>query len=99
MFERKYQERELSIDNILLSGQKSVRLLGLCIYNALSFSCHITELSKKAGQKINVIDRLSTHLESKLTSFFAFILSHFQYCSSIWMNCGDMDTCKKLKNT
>jgi len=99
VFEQKYQERKLSVDNILLSSQKSVKLLGLHIDNALKFNCHITELCKKAGRKINVLARLSTHLDvgCKLTLFYSFILSHFQYCSSIWMNCGDMDT-RKIEN-
>ena len=81
VFEQKYQERKLSVDSILLSGQKSVKLLVLHIDNALKFNCHITELCKKAGKKINVLARLSTHLDigCKLTLFYSFILSHFQY--------------------
>ena len=53
-------------------------------------------MCKKAGRKINVLARLSAHLyiNSKLTLFYAFVLSHFQYCSSILTFCSDSDSRK-----
>ena len=67
-----------------------VKMLGMYIDSKLSFKEHITEICKRAGRKLNVLRRLSAHLdtESKLVLFYSFVLAHFEYCSTIWHCCN-----------
>ena len=85
VFEKEFHPRAITVGNSMLTNQKCVKLLGINIDHELNFNGHILELCKKAGRKINVMARLSTHLDiqSKLTLFYSFILSHFQYFSSV----------------
>ena len=91
VFEKEFHPRAITAGNSMLTNHKCVKLLGINIDYELNVNGHILELCKKAGRKINVLARLSTHLDiqSKLTLFYSFILSHFKYCSSVWFHCGD----------
>ena len=61
----------MTVNGESLENKKSVELLGLHIYHKLNFNYHITEMCKKVGRKINLLVRLSAHLDinSKLTLF------------------------------
>ena len=50
----------------------------------------MTLLCEKARKKVNVLARLSTSLDSKskLLLFHSFIMSNFNYCTSIWGFCS-----------
>ena len=101
VFEKEFHPRAITVGNSMLSNQKCVKLLGINIDYELKFNGHILELCKKAGRKINVLTRLSTHLDiqSKLTLLYSFILSHFQYCSSVWFHCSDANVRKMEKSS
>ena len=46
-------EITLNIDQKLITGSKSVKLLGITINNILSFDNHISKLCKKASLKLH----------------------------------------------
>ena len=56
------------------------------IDNELKFDPHIRSMSKKAAQKLRVLNRISSLLdpEKKKLVFNAVIKSHFSYCQLIW---------------
>jgi len=79
--------------------EKQVKLLGVHIDFKLSFTEHVSAVCKKAGKHLNVLGRLSKTLndEDKLTLFYSFILSHFNYCSAIWHFSSVSDVLKMEK--
>ena len=80
-------EISLNIDQQLITGSKSVKLLGITIDNKLSFDEHISKLCKKASLKLHALSRVSSYFSSdKLKVILkAFIESQFGYCPLIWM--------------
>ena len=96
IFDKKHQDHTVVIDNITIKNKQSVKLLGLDIDRKLTFHDHITKLCRKAGNKVNVLARLSSNLDinSKMVLFYSFILSHFEYCAPIMHFCGTGDTRK-----
>ena len=75
----------------------TVDLFGLTLGNSLNFGKHITKISKKVGEQLDVLCRLKNILSfrTKLCLDNSFIMSHFHYCSSIWHHCLKSDS-KKL---
>jgi hypothetical protein len=51
--------------------------------NFNDFNVHVSEICRKAGYKLNVLSRLSRHLDvkAKLLLLHSFILSFFNYCA------------------
>ena len=77
----------INIDGKTIYGNTSVKLLGVTIDNNLNFSEHVSNICKKAGQKLHALRRVS-HLmnKTKLRILMkAFIESQFSYCPLIWM--------------
>ena len=73
-----------------MENSKEQNILGVIIDNKLNFKSHVSELCKKASQKIAVLSRLSTYLynsEKKLI-FNSIIKSQFSYCPLVWMFCS-----------
>ena len=64
-----------------------MELLGLKIDKNLNFSEHVSDLLKKANQKLHALARISKYLShDKLKIIMTtFIKSQFNYCSLIWM--------------
>ena len=56
-------------------------------FTRLKFNDHIDEICKKAGQKLNALERVThyTDLPKRLMLLNAFFLSQFSYCSLVWM--------------
>ena len=69
---------------------KNKKILGVIIDNKLNFKSHISELCKKASQKIAALSRLSSYLHNseKKIIFNSIIKSQFSYCSLVWMFCS-----------
>ncbi len=99
LFCRNEAAGSLNVGGTAINSEPVVKLMGVYIHRALSFSDHITLLCKKAGKYINVLSRLSNELttEAKLLLFRSFILSHFNYCCLIWHFCGLGDLIKMEK--
>ena len=49
-----------SFNNILMENSEERKILGVLIDNKLNFKSHISELCKKASQKIAALSRLSS---------------------------------------
>ena len=75
---------------LIFQPEKVVKLLGINFDENLIFSIHTEEICKKAGRQLSALRRLSFCLDikAKLALSRAFILSHFQYCSSVWYHCS-----------
>lgn len=93
LFSKKGKTRDEFImmeDDRVIEDQPVVKLLGVHCDNVLTFDRQIDEMCRKAGNKLNVLGRLSKSLdaESKLILFHSFILSHFEYCATVWHFCS-----------
>ena len=84
---------ELVINDIVIKGEESVKLLGVYIDKKLNFHEHISYICRKAGAQLNALSRISQSLDqqSKLSLVRCFITSHFQYCPTIWHFCTKKD--------
>ena len=77
----------IKVGEQLIYNSDSEKILGVTFDNKLSFKNHISTICKKANQKLHALARVSNYM-----SFFqrriimdAFISSHFNYCSLVWM--------------
>ena len=65
-----------------MENSKKQKIIGVTIDNKLHFESHISELCKKASQKVAALSRLSSYLHSseKKIVFNSIIKSQFSYC-------------------
>ena len=77
----------INVQNEVIECENSVKLLGVTIDNKLNFNGHISNLCKKANQKLHALARVSRFIcKDKLRILMkAFIESQFEYCPLIWM--------------
>ena len=76
--------------NILMENSKEQKILGVITDNKLNFKSYVSELCKKASQKIAPLSRLSSyqHNSEKKLIFNSIIKSQFSYCPLAWMFCS-----------
>ena len=73
------------------SQQKLINdILGIKMGRKLSFNQHIERISRKAGQKLSALLRISPYLktEKKKVIYNSKIKSQFNYCPLVWMFCS-----------
>ncbi len=70
-----------------------VKLLGVYIDSWITFSKQISFICQKAGHQTGAI----IEMEVKLSIYWAFILSNFNYCPVVWMLCGQGNV-KKMEH-
>ena len=77
----------VSINDQIIKGETSVKLLGLTIDNNLDLNEHVFCLCKKASNKLHALTRIAPYLsKDKLRILMkAFIESQFSYCPLAWM--------------
>ena len=77
----------INIADEIITGSKSVKLLGITIDNKLNFNDHITKICMKANQKLHALKRISKYLDSEKLRIImkTFIESQFNYCPLTWM--------------
>ena len=72
--------------------------MGVTIDFKLNFNEHISNICKKASRQlyVNVLKRISKLLTKlgKLTIYYSFIMSNFNYCHLVWYFCGEVNTKK-----
>ena len=77
----------LTINEELIKGSKSVKLLGVTLDNKLEFNEHVAQLCSKVSKKVHALARISPFMDTanirKLMK--AFIESQFSYCPLVWM--------------
>ncbi|SMN17588.1 hypothetical protein CRYPA_887 [uncultured Candidatus Thioglobus sp.] len=78
--------------------EEHVKLLGVTIDYELNFDKHISEICKKASQQLNILKRIGKYLNrlGRLTIYYSFILSNFNYCPVTWHFCSEKNT-KKIE--
>ena len=89
----------LKISDSEIKCEEVVKLLGVDIDYQLNFDQHISSLCRKAGQQLYVLKRLSPFLSklNRLTIFYTFILSNFNYCPQAWHFCNEKNSRKLEK--
>lgn len=93
---RSVYQSVIECDGVLILHSKAspLDLLGVTIDYGLNFNLHISNVCKKASQRIGVIMRLRNLIstEAKLYLFKAAILPHLTYCHLVWHFCRASDT-------
>ena len=81
----------LQVAGINIEPETSVPLLGVEIYYKLNFENHIGNLCKRAAGQLNGICRMSKSIgfKEKHVLIQSFIISNFNYCQMVWMNCSN----------
>ena len=87
------------MDGNEIKCEEEVKLLGVTINYQLKFDKHISEICKKASRQLNVLKRLGKHLTKlgRLTIYYSFVMSNFNYCPVVWHFCGEVNTQKMEK--
>ena len=82
-FSRNNAQVDFQIETNTIKNNEVVKLLGLNIDKKLSFSQHISIITKKAARQINALQRISKNIdyEGRLRIYEAFVASNFVYCS------------------
>ena len=85
--ERTNQDVGINIGNCTVNNSQEEKLLGVLIDSNLNFEKHVSNICKKAGNKLFALSRMSTYLGTdKLRLLMrAFVTSQFQYCPLVWM--------------
>ena len=93
----KQQNLTFTLDGNKIECESEVKLLGVTIDFQLNFNEHVSIICKKASRQLNVLKRIGTHLTKlgKLTIYYSFIMSNFNYCPLVWHFCGETNTKKK----
>ena len=71
--------------------------MGVTIDYQLKFDAHISNICKKASRQLHVLNkRIGKNLTKlgRLTIYYSFIMSNFNYCPVIWHFCGECNTRK-----
>ena len=73
-----------------------VKFLGIKIDKQLTLNSHVSDLCQKTSRQVNAVCRLRNvaSKESKFIMYKTYILSNFNYCSTIWHYCGKIATIK-----
>ena len=80
----------LNINDLTINSENSVKLLGIQIYNKLSFEKHISTLCNKASNQLNAIGRIQKFMgfKEKEVLLNSFVYSNFNYCPLVWHFCS-----------
>jgi len=86
----------LKIDDQQIRSTKNLKILGINMDDELSFSDHISDICKKASQKVGVLTRLRNLIscETKLYLYLTAILPNLTYCHTVWHFCKVSDRSK-----
>ena len=55
----------LNIDDEIIKGSKSVKLLGVTIDNKLDFSEHVSNICKKVSKELHALARISKYMSQE----------------------------------
>lgn len=86
----------IDIDGNRVSHYQNIKLLGVRIDSQLTFNVHISEICKKASQRVGVMIRLRNLIPTtaKLQLYKAAVLPYLTYCSTVWHFCRGSDARK-----
>ena len=85
--------KSFMINNIEIETENSVNLLGLTIDSNLTFSNHISQLCKRARNRLAASRRMIFFISEDKAVLLAstFVMSQFNYSPLIWMFCSKFD--------
>ena len=71
----------IKVSNITIMSEEKVKLLGIYIDNRPNFDYHISQLCKKAGEKLHALTRVFKYMNISQRKLIAnaFIMSQFSY--------------------
>ena len=81
------KEVSIILENEIINNSNSVKLLGVTIDKKLDFNEHVTELCKKANQKLHALARISNYMDKDKLKIDSKILHQI----SIWILSPGMD--------
>ena len=86
------------IDGENVESKPFLKLLGVTLDSKLNYSSHISDICKKAGSKVGVLNRLKKLVltYALLQLYKAGVLPNLTYCHTVWHFCRASDT-KKLE--
>ena len=95
----KSQNLSFNLNGNKIVCEDNVKLLGVTIDSDLNFDNHISEMCKKASRQLNILKRIGKYMNrlGRLTSYYSFILSNFNYCPVIWHYCSEKNSIKMEK--
>ena len=79
-----------TIGDIKIWEEENVKLLGVTIDNKLRFDDHLSEVCKKAENKLSALTRIFRFLSfgKRRLLVKGFFESQFKYCPLVWMFCS-----------
>ena len=79
-----------NIEGNVVKPTNCVKLLGMCLDDQLNFNEHVKEITVKCARQVSAMGRLSKQLNvsCKQKIFDAFVLSNFNYCTSVYHFCN-----------
>ena len=83
----------LNFNNTLSRPVKELKYLGMILDETLSFKSHIEKLSTRLSKTLGILSNIK-HLipiSIKKNIYSSLILSHLNYCSTIWCNANQTD--------
>ena len=80
----------------ILTGEESLKLLGIHIDQSLSWNKQTTHVKKKATNSIRNLHRINQLIPMKQRRilYTALVTPHFAYADIIWSNCGSINSNK-----
>ena len=87
VFGSKGEDVSVNISGSLIQESDKEKLLWMTLDRRLIFKNHVSNLCKKASQKLHALARVSKSMEkSKLElTMTSFVMSHFSYCPLVWI--------------
>ena len=78
---------DVQISDIKVTSESRVKILDIHIDSRLNFGYHVSQLCKKASEKLHALARIFEYVESSKHRVLvnSFITSKFSYCPLIWM--------------
>ena len=89
----------LCVNDMNIPLKSCVKLLSVFIDYELNFSDHVTYLCKRASRQLNAVRRVAKYLKKDclMRLFYAFVISNFSYCATVWHFCSKSSTIKMEK--
>ena len=96
---KKAEKLKLIVNNTEIENVNSHKVLGICINNDLTWDTHISTVCSKLNSKLALLRRVSIFLTLDMKKMFynAYIIPHFDYCNTIWLNGKGKEIIKLLK--
>ena len=81
----------LLLGGTVLQESDELDILGVCFPKNLSFQSHLDKVVSKAGQRVNMLRKIASHLDSKgkASVYKAHIRSTMEYAPLCWMSASE----------